>query len=180
MTHPEPHFWWQSLGLEALWDPIQNSALSQWLRTEQWVIPASQSIHILAASVVFGCAILVSLRLLGVSVSGRPASALVRTLIPWMYRGLGLALFTGVVQTLAEPMRQFVTPLYWYKMFMIVIAVFLTWWLAASVSRRAEYWDAAPKSRPAAPAFAVIWLALWVAIVLCGRFIAYTWALYTA
>jgi len=156
---------------------IASTALSEWLQNEAWVVPTSQSIHIVSVSVVFCCAVMISLRLLRVSASGRSVSQLVDTLVPWMYRALAVLLLTGLVQTIAEPVRQFVAPVFWWKMFMIICVLALTVWFARAVRRNAAKWDTA--GRPAgAKWFALISLSLWVGIIFCGRFIGYTWELY--
>jgi hypothetical protein len=158
-------------------DWIASTALSGWLQNQAWVVPTSQSIHIVCVSVVFGCAVMISLRLLGLSASGRSVSQLVDTLVPWMYRALTVLLLTGLVQTIVEPVRQFVTPVFWWKMLMIICVLALTIRFARAVRRDAPKWDAAP--RPAgAKYFALISLGLWVGIIFCGRFIGYTWDLY--
>jgi hypothetical protein len=156
---------------------IASTALSGWLQSEAWVVPTSQSIHIVGVSVVFCCAVMISLRLLGVKASGRSVSQLVDTLVPWMYRALAALLLTGLVQTVAEPVRQFVAPVFWWKMLMIICVLALTVGFARAVRGNAAKWDTA--ARPArAKWFALISLGLWVGIIFCGRFIGYTWELY--
>jgi hypothetical protein len=120
---------------------------------------------------------MLSLRLLGFNASGRSVSQLVDTLVPWMYRALAVLLLTGLVQIIAEPVRQFVAPVFWWKMLMIICVLALTVCFARAVRRNAVKWDTAP--RPAgARRFALISLGLWVGIIFCGRFIGYTWELY--
>jgi hypothetical protein len=155
---------------------IASTALSGWLQNEAWVVPTSQSIHIISVSVVFCCAVMISLRLLGLSASGRSVSQLVDTLVPWMYRALAVLLLTGLVQIIAEPVRQFVTPVFWWKMLMIIGVLVLTVSFARAVRRNAATWDGARPAR--AKWFALISLGLWVGIIICGRFIGYTWELY--
>jgi small-conductance mechanosensitive channel len=159
-------------------DAISNSKLSGYFQDALWVVPTSQSIHIVCVSIVFACALMISLRLLGVSHSGRSVSQLVDSLTPWMYRALAVLLLTGTVQTIAEPMRQFVTPAFWWKMFMIVCVVSLTIWFTRAVRRNAGAWDAAAKRPTSAKIFALLSLALWIGIIYCGRFIGYTWELH--
>ncbi|MGH8141770.1 MAG: DUF6644 family protein [Steroidobacteraceae bacterium] len=156
-------------------DLISATALSQWLQNHLWVIPTSQSIHIVMISVVFACGAMISMRLLGLGVGGRSISTLVVTLVPWMYIALAGALVTGIVQTLAEPVREFITPAFWWKMLMIAAVAVLTQWFAKSVRRNPDKWDTAATRPAAGRAFALISLALWIAVVYCGRFIAYTW-----
>jgi hypothetical protein len=154
---------------------ISATALSNWFQDQLWVIPTSQSIHIVCLSVVFASAVVISFRLLGFSSSGRSISQIAALLVPWIYRALGLLLFTGTVQTIAEPMRQFVTPAFWWKMFMIVCVLALTIWFSSTVRARAEIWDRSATRPLAAKIFGVLSLGLWVGIIFCGRFIGYTY-----
>jgi hypothetical protein len=162
-------------------------AFAEWLATTHvskefsehtWVIPTSQSIHIVAVSAVFASACMINLRLLGIGARGRRVSELSRTLLPWMWTGLGVLVATGLVQTIAEPVRQFVTPVYWAKMTMIVIVAVLTAFYARGLRRHASTWDESPTRPVSAKAFAVVSTVLWLGIVACGRFIAYTWSFY--
>jgi len=159
-------------------DWLTNTPVSMALQNHQWVVPTSQSIHILAISAVFAPACMINLRLLGVGANWRSVSQLSNCLIPWMWRGLAVLLITGIIQVVTEPVRQFVTPAFWAKMIMIVIVVGMTALYARAVRRDAAIWDAA-SSRPATgKVFAVVSTLLWLAIIVCGRFIAYTWIFY--
>jgi hypothetical protein len=159
-------------------DWLSNTPLSKALQDQPWVVPTSQSIHILAVSIVFGSACMINLRLLGVGRSGRSVSQLSNTLLPWMWRGLAVLLLTGLIQTVTEPVRQFVTPMFWAKMTMIVVVAVMTAFYAKAVRRNAPAWDAAASRPPHARVFALLSTLLWLAIIVCGRFIGYTWSFY--
>ena len=157
---------------------LYKTDLSTLLRTYDWIVPTSQSIHIVCVATLFTSALVVNLRILGFGPRGRSLSQLSRVALPCMWIALAGLLFTGTVQTIAEPVRQFVAPLYWIKMAMIVAVTVLTAWYAASIRTRAAFWDNS-QTRPAgAKAFAVVATLLWVLIVICGRFIGYTSAFY--
>jgi hypothetical protein len=156
---------------------IAASPLSQTLQNALWVVPVSQSIHILALSVVFASAMMINLRLLGVGAGGRSVSALVATLVPWMFRALLVCLCTGALQTFIEPMRQFVTPIYWMKMGLIGLMALLTLWLARTVRAHAAAWDG-PGRPGIARLFAIVSSLAWITIITFGRFIGYVWASY--
>src|SRR4029077_15831595 len=64
-------------------DWLADTPLSKTLQDTAWAVPPSQSIHILAVSIVFGSACMVNLRLLGVGRSGRSISQLSNTVVPW-------------------------------------------------------------------------------------------------
>jgi hypothetical protein len=156
-------------------DVISGTSLSEWLQDNLWVIPTSQSIHILCLSVVFASAAVISTRVLGLGMGGRSVSQLVATLVPWMYRALIGLLATGAIQTIAEPLRQFVAPVFWWKMLMIVCVVIMTVWFTRQVRTHAGAWDVAGKTPIRARAFACVSLGLWTGIIFCGRFIGYTY-----
>ena len=159
-------------------DWLSSTPLSDTLQSHAWVVPTSQSIHILAISVVFASACMINARLLGLGAGGRSVSQLTNTLVPWMWRALAVLLFTGLIQTVAEPVRQFVAPVFWAKMIMIVIVTTMTAVYVRALRRRAAAWDE-PSSRPVgARIFAVLSTLLWVSIIVCGRFIGYTWNFY--
>jgi hypothetical protein len=160
-------------------DVISATALSQWFQDQEWVIPTSQSIHIVCVSIVFGSAVMLSLRVVGIGASGRSVSQLAGTLVPWMYRALIVLLVTGSLQTFAEPLRQFVTPAFWCKMCLVVCAVSLTGLFARSVRNSPEKWDTAALRPAVARLLALVWLGLWIGIIFCGRFIGYTWQFHT-
>lgn len=159
-------------------EQIAASGLSNSLQNMLWVVPVSQSTHIVALSVLFASAMLINLRLLGVGARGRPVSQLAGLLVPWMWRALLVLLLTGALQTLIEPVRQFITPIFWGKMALIVVLALLTRWFAATLRANAAQWDAA-QTRPAvARVFALVSTVGWVTVIAFGRLIGYVWAFY--
>jgi hypothetical protein len=158
-------------------DDIAASSISRTLSDALWVVPVSQSIHIICLAVLVTAALMINLRLLGVGARGRSVSSLVSTLAPWMWAALLGCFVTGAVQTIVEPVRQFVTPIYWYKMLLIVVMTLLTVWLIRTVRSHQVLWDGA--DRPAiARVFAVVSSLAWLTVITFGRFIAYVWAEY--
>jgi hypothetical protein len=157
---------------------IAATAVSRGLQNALWVIPTSQSIHLIAIGIVFGSSVVLSLRLLGIGRSKWSISDLTLSLSPWLWGALAVLLLTGIVQTLAEPGRQLNTPHFRWKMVMVVLVSGLTWAFQKSVRQRAAEWGAAQTSPAAGKLFALISLSLWVAIIICGRMIAYVWERY--
>jgi hypothetical protein len=154
-------------------DWLEETPLSRILQTQSWVIPTSQSIHILAVSIVFASACMINWRFWGARRSGRSALQL-SSLMQRMWWGLAVLLFTGLVQTIAEPVRQFVTVAFWAKMVMIIIVVAVTAQYMKTVRRRSAQWDDDSSRPPGGRAFTVASTLLWLAIITCGRFIGYT------
>ena len=157
---------------------LANTGLSQGLQNTLWFVPVSQSVHILSVAMLFTSAMFINLRLLGFGASGRSVTEVVGTHVPWMWRALAVLAITGILQTITEPVRQFITPIFWYKMLLIVVVAILTARFARQVRANAAQWDA-PATRPAsARNFALLSTAIWVTVVIFGRFIGYVWAYY--
>jgi hypothetical protein len=158
---------------------LANSSLSiVFQNNNAWIVPISQSIHIVCICFLFTSVITINARLLRARTPGRSISDLVNTLLPiiwWSVAGLAL---TGLIQTITEPVRQFVAPLFWTKMLLILIAVLLTASFAGRVRANMGRWDNADQRPQSAKTFAIATSLLWVAIVVCGRFIGYTWSFY--
>lgn len=156
---------------------LGESALTNWIALNEWVVPTSQSFHIIGVALVITPALLISFRLLGIGRSSRSVSQLAKALLPWMYGGLTVLAITGCIQVMAEPAREFVGDVFWWKMGMILLVVPLTIWFGRSVNRNAARWDASGLAT-AGRTFGIVSIVLWVGIVFCGRFIAYTFSLY--
>jgi hypothetical protein len=160
-------------------DWLASTELNHTLQEQSdWVVPTSQSLHIISVCVLFTAAILINMRLLGATNTGRTVSQLTRTLAPWMWCALGVLLLTGALQTFIEPVRQFVTPMFWFKLIMIVVVAAMTAVFVRKVQANAPSWDAAGPRPAGAHAFAIASTFLWVAIIVCGRFVGYTWSFY--
>ena len=160
-------------------DWISTTPVSVALQNHSWMVATSQSIHILGICVLFSSACMINTRILGLGARGRTVSQLTDTMVPWMWRALTVLVITGLIQILAEPVRQFVTPAFWAKMVMIVIVATMTALYARSVRRGAAAWDEASSRHAGAKLFAIASTLLWFAIIVCGRFIGYTWTFYT-
>jgi hypothetical protein len=159
-------------------ESIARTDLSLTLQTHSWIVPTSQSIHILGVSVLFTSALVINSRILGMGSTGRTVPQLVEALLPWMWAALAALVFTGITQTIAEPVRQFVAPVFWAKMAMILIVVLTTRLYVARIRAHVREWSADSTASSGARVFAVSSSLLWIAIIVCGRFIGYTSALY--
>lgn len=164
--------------LRAAAEQIAASDLSRTLQNVLWLVPVSQSIHIVALSILFASAILINLRLLGVGIGGRSVSQLTGTLLPWMWRALLVLFLTGSLQTLIEPVRQFITPIFWGKMALIAVLALLTLWYSRTLRANVAQWDSAERRPGVARAFAVFSTLGWLTVIVFGRFIGYVWAYY--
>lgn len=152
---------------------LYETPVSTSIREISWVIPTIQSIHIVAIAVLIGSALVSDLRLAGVLATDETPGAVVRRFLPWMWAALVTLLLTGLVMVLAEPGRTLANIIFWTKMALVLLAFTLTMLFRKPLLDpvfRLEHacWRAFVK--PAAWAS----LTIWIAVIFCGRWIAYS------
>jgi hypothetical protein len=164
------------VSLQAL-DPFCHwlgaTPLSQTLQSVDWIIPAVQTIHILAVAAVITAALMIDLRLLGVRGTDQPVASVTLRFMPLIWWPLPLLLLTGAVLIIAEPARALENPVFLLKMSLLLAAACVT--LALQIPLRSDpaFWEASIGRKRTAQLIAVVSLPLWVAIICAGRWIAY-------
>ena len=154
-------------------DWLALTPISMTIQSVEWIIPAVQSVHILAIAIVMSSVIMVDLRLMGLLGHSQSITGMARRFIPWVWWALVVLLLTGLVLITAEPRRDLLNPVFQTKMALVVVAIVVTAIFQETVRRNMEFWDLSPGKRAGAWATAVVSLLVWTAIVGCGRWIAY-------
>ena len=155
----------------SLW--LSETKLSVWFQTHFWVIPTGQSIHILSIAALFGSAVMLDLRIFGLAGESRSIDQLSRRYVPWIWWSFLVLLITGIVLTIAEPVRELINPVFWVKMGLLPVAVVLNLWFQSAVRKRSATWDSNSSGHAAIQFGAVVLILLWCLIMFCGRWIAY-------
>jgi hypothetical protein len=158
--------WLEGTWLHALFS--DTTQLATWL-----IIPISQSVHIVAVSVVMISVGVLNLRLLGVAGLRQSFAQRAAQLIPWIWGALGFLLLTGTVQTIAEPTRELMNNGFRLKMVLLLITAAITAVYQRTAASDPNYWELSPERRTLARALASLSLAMWLGIAVLGRLIAY-------
>lgn len=148
---------------------IYGSALSSAIRDNSWVVPIVQSIHIIAIAVVAGSALVTELRIVGIVAPDETMAVVAQRYLPWMWRALAVLLATGLVMIVGEPERTLGNVTFWIKMALVLAGVLASLGLRKPLLRPSNPSDKAPGR-----VLAWILLALWVGVIFCGRWIAYS------
>ena len=160
------------------------SHFCEWLATTRgsialheslYMYPLVESIHVLTLCVFIGLAAVLDLRLLGLALRRVPFSEVAGRLLPIMAVGFVIMLATGALLFYAIPVRSFHNVFFRAKMIMLVLAGLNAWIFHARVYRRVLEWDVEPIAPRAARVGGAVSLALWAAIIVSGRMIAYNW-----
>lgn len=143
---------------------LQQWAPVAWLRTSVYAYPTLEVLHILGIALLFGTVWIVDLRLLGTIRKGN-LHELARLLLPWTLAGFVLAAFTGLLMFTTRASDLIANGAFVVKMGLL----FAAGCNAALLHARGPLDDCNTVTRLQA----LLSVALWIAVVFCGRWIAY-------
>lgn len=153
-------------------EAIQDTQFFTAMRESALVYPIVLSTHLSMIAIFGGLILLTDLRLLGVTLTGIPASEIVRRTRPLKYAGFLIMITCGILLGGAKFASYYDNPYFIAKMSLLLCVG-----VHALVFRRSVYWNPEldnPSGLPrAAKAAAYLSMALWVAILSNGRWIAY-------
>lgn len=159
--------------LDAFCDRVSASAVSQAIQTTEWVIPAVQTVHILAVAAVLSSILLVNLRFAGIKGRNQSIAAVTARYVPIVWYGLPILLATGATLIIAEPARSLQNWVFVVKMALVLLAAGATLAYQIPLKRDQAFWDCSSSRRRLAGLLACLSMPIWVAIVFAGRWIAY-------
>ena len=160
--------------------PLLN--FCEWLATTAGSIALHESrylflivltLHVMTLCVFVGTAVIVDLRLVGLTMLRVPASELVSRLVPWAAAGFSVMVVSGCLLFYAAPLDRYENIFFRAKLAMLVLAGLNVWVFHRTTYRNVDQWDLDRVPPPAARVAGALALALWAAIILAGRLIPY-------
>jgi hypothetical protein len=160
------------------------SAFSEWLATTNgsialheslYVYPLVESVHVLTLCLFVGTAIMLDLRLMGLTLQDMKVSEVLAQLSPWLAGGFVIMVITGALLFYAIPVRSFHSVFFRAKLAMLFLAGVNAWVFHRTTQRRVAQWDLEPVPPRGARLAGALSLVLWAGIIIAGRMIAYDW-----
>lgn len=139
------------------------------MRDEAWLYPGVEIVHIVGFSLLVGAVAMFDLRLLGFG-RALPVAALARHLLPWSWAGLLLIVPSGLLMFSTQP-ELLDSPVFVLKLGLVAVAGLNALAFHAGPWRKAAGWAEAVPVR--ARLHALLSLLAWVAVIACGRLLAY-------
>lgn len=145
------------------------------LHESTWAYPIIESVHVLTLCLFVGMAIILDVRLLGLSFKRIAVSEVAEKLLPWTAAGFVVMVITGVLLFYGIPLRTYHNIFFRVKVAALILAGINVWIFHSGIFVTVKDWDrhAVPPLR--AKLAGGISLFLWSVVVICGRFIAYNW-----
>lgn len=149
---------------------ITDWPLNHLLVENFWGIPLTQFVHILALGGSFGAILMLSMRVYGFAGTEISMKIMVERYVPWVWWSLVVLLISGILMTIGEPVREFINPIFWIKMCMLVVTMGVCRWFFGGVLKKAAATNEIPGSARFGAALVIV---IWCFLMLCGRWIAY-------
>ncbi len=146
-----------------------NLAFSVAYRESLWYFPVTQALHLVALAFFAGAIMVVDVRLLGAGLNKYPIAKIARDAWPWLVGSFAVMVITGIPQFMANAMRYYDNPVFYFKMEALLVALIFTVTLRRKVTRT----DEARLGRvwPKVVGFAS--LVLWFGVMVGGRAIGF-------
>jgi len=152
---------------------LEMTSLSQAMRFSLWLYPIVEIVHIVGFVTLVGAVAMFDLRVLGFA-KALPVQALGRHLLRWSLAGLVLVVPAGLMMFSAHPHEFLDNPVFQIKLTLIAAAGLNALLFHAGVYRSAARWNSDASAPALAQAQALASLAIWIAVISCGRLLAYT------
>jgi hypothetical protein len=156
---------------------LEASGLGQAMRQWLWLYPGVETVHLIGIGLLFGSIAILDLRLLGLSRT-LPVRLLARHVLPWTAASFILIVPSGFLMFTAHATEFIASPLFVLKMGLILAAGVNAALFHAVVAPSMDVWDSEEMRKlgppPSARVSAAVSLLVWMAVIACGRLLAYT------
>jgi hypothetical protein len=150
---------------------VEGSDLSMWIRGDSMLaFPTIITLHTICVGFLAGASSAIDLRILGMA-RGIPLASL-RPFYPLMWLAFAINAVTGVLMVIGYPTKQLTNPLFYIKLSLVALGVWLVYRIGREVLGAAESGQKAVTAH--AKWLAAASLAGWVSLIIAGRLLEYT------
>jgi hypothetical protein len=151
---------------------LEDTSWAVAIRQSIWLYPALEIVHIAGIVLLVGPAFMFDLRLLGFS-KNLSVSALSHYLLSWSKRGLLLIIPSGILLFITNAATLGYDPVFWLKMILLAVGS-----INALIFHKLNFATLSTgNENPGVPVnakrAAIISIITWLAIIACGRLLAY-------
>ena len=137
------------------------------LNTIEWAFAATECIHIASLALSIGTIAIVDMSLLGLGLKNQSPAKLLRSTELLTMTGLTIVISSGLALFSTDPFRYYYSPTFRLKMILLFVGLLYNYTLHRRMTRP----DVAPAAARVAGAVS---LAIWISVIFCGLFFAFT------
>lgn len=153
-------------------NPIEALAVAKAMREWLWLYPSVEIVHITGFVLLVGSIAMFDLRVLGLS-KQVPVRALARHLLPWSLAALVLIVPTGLLMFSAHAQDFLGNRAFQLKMALLLAAGMNAAFFHTGPYQTVAAWDTGVAAPVLARLSVGLSLVLWLAVISCGRLLAY-------
>jgi hypothetical protein len=157
--------------MKSAWQWLEDGTLAIAIRQSVWMYPALEIVHIAGIVLLVGPAFIFDLRLLGLA-GNVPVPVLAKDLLVWSRRGLILVIPSGLLLFITNASTLAYDPVFWVKLILLVIAALNALAFDRFILPQFSL-TRMPTINQRSKVTAIISILAWLAIITCGRLLAY-------
>jgi putative copper export protein len=154
-------------------DWLASTPLSATIVNNLWMIPAIQSVHIIAIGLLVGALLMLDMRVLGLLSKDQTVTQVNDRYAPWIWGAIVVLAISGCLLIVGEPRRELLSFSFWVKMTLLAIGIAIVLAFQFYLKANAAMWKDTGEPTPLTKFFAILSICIWVAIIFLGRFIAW-------
>jgi hypothetical protein len=163
------------LDLHAIFQWLETSSGSVFIRESTIVYPLIETAHVLSLCLFLGLIGLWDLRLAGFGLRGIPISQVGERLLPWALFGFVIMAISGTLLFYSGPLKAAANPFFRIKMIMIALTGINALAFHLTSYKQVAVWDNSPAVPTRVKMAGIFSIVLWCGVVVCGRMQAYNW-----
>jgi hypothetical protein len=152
---------------------LEHTPLATAISESVWLFPIIEGSHILALPVSVGMIVMFDLRLLGLAFRSGPASAMMRDVVRWSKFGFVVMFMTGGLLFMTQASKAYGNVFFRSKMLLLVILGINAALYQFVLYPKMVQWDSAERTPLGARVCGGLSLVGWIAVIVCGRTMAY-------
>ena len=143
------------------------------LQSTSWAVPLVQTVHILAIGALIGSGLMLALRTLGWIATDQTLASATLRFMRVIWGSLPVLFVSGILMISAEPARSLENPAFWLKILLLFFSCAVSVGYQKPLHKNPDFWESSRARRRFGQLVAFVSLALWVAVIFSGRWIAY-------
>lgn len=157
-----------------LLESLAASGLAERIRNSFYLFPFIESLHVIGLTLVFGTALIMDLRLLGLASTRRPFTKVASDVLVWIWVAFALTLTTGFLMFITNAPVYFHNLQFRCKMAALALAGINMLVFELTTGRTVHRWDNDRTAPVAGKIAGTISLLLWISVICLGRWIGFT------
>ena len=146
---------------------MQGTWLSVLFNESVWLSVIVQCVHLVALTVFAGALLVVDVRLLGSGLTKTPLAQVAQDAQPWLIWAFVVLLVTGLPQVVSSALKQYYSPVFWYKMELLLLGLIFTF----TVRRKITLADEARLGPVWPKVVGLSSIAIWTGVTIWARLI---------